>query len=65
MWNWLGQRFEGLIEGNISTIKDSADSLAFRVETDGVIRTVWLKKSDARIRVSAEGITITEVNRNA
>lgn len=65
---WNGRTITGnglVIEGKVSAIVDSADTLAFRVDTDGVLHTVSMLKADAQIRVTGEGITITEAKRNA
>lgn len=59
---WNGRRFGGplVIEGRVSTVSDDGSVLTFRVVADNVTRTFTMDKADARIRVSEEGITITD-----
>jgi hypothetical protein len=59
---WNGRAFGGplVFEGTVMALDDDGTTLTFRVQEGTVIRTFTMSKADARIRVSAEGITLTD-----
>jgi hypothetical protein len=60
-WNGakVGDTFA--VSGLVAKIEDDGVTLKFRVDTDGVLRTVSIVKAEASIRIQAPGtITITE-----